>query len=503
MLIIDFLKVSQFLPEAYRPSLKTLYTIFHTRILLFVFCLRVGGDEDQRWILDGIQDLSPYKNIGKILGTEKIALETTTTSVDEGEEGKVSILYDLVYTGSCDRDGIAGLVVDAERGSSLDVGILHSHEHEPRQRCSIEFWFHCPPSNHVKHEVVLVRRSIVTGREISAQCCPARTEGLLWELVVLPTGHLQFRNCNGSLLCTSKILPDLTSTKSEDESCADPGSVSFQRADGSGGWNHVCLVLSCRGQPSIADVAVRIVLKGKTVACGNAKIISPFFPSLENVNESLQNTALFFGLGGVFGFRMSEIRVWNCERKDDDIKATMYEYLSAAEIKPKFKVRIRRLGENVRRPLAAHKSGAIAPLPSRKTVILENVAASPALKSKGETAGHSQDKRRVLNDDNYTTAIEHGNNEHQPGLISGGGSGNTETVDSLPKSPRFTADSLAASPDSKLDSSLSHSLTVKEKKGAEASDSDDDSCQSLIFEESRLLSHEVRGGSIAAALIRG
>jgi len=52
---------------------------------------------------------------------------------------------------------------------------------------------------------------------------------------------------------------------------------------------------------------------------------------------------------------MTEVRVWCCERKEDDVKLLMTEYVSAAEMKKKFKVKIR---SHKSSPM---KSGLLAP----------------------------------------------------------------------------------------------------------------------------------------------
>jgi len=50
---------------------------------------------------------------------------------------------------------------------------------------------------------------------------------------------------------------------------------------------------------------------------------------------------LIFGIGPSSGFRMTDLRVWACQRSLEDIKIMMHEYLEAAEIKKKLKVNIR------------------------------------------------------------------------------------------------------------------------------------------------------------------
>lgn len=462
--------------------------------------MHLGGDEDQRWIMEGIQDLSPYKHRGMLLGTDVVALEATTASVDEGEEGKVSVLYDLVYTISSNPESIAGLMVEAKRGSSLDVGILHSHEHEPRQRCSIEFWFNCPNKDILLNEIILVRRSIVTGSARLAHCCAAITDGLLWELALLPSGQLQFRTHSDSLLSSTET--DRSKKTIEESSHGSGGSVdndgaissglvAFQRRDGSGGWNHVCLVLSCRGLPSIADVSVRIVMKGTTVSQTVTKISSPCIPSLEDLNESLKETALFFGLGGTTGFRMTEIRVWSCERNDNDIRASMYEYLSAAENKPKFKVKIRNIDQNVRRPQSAIRIAAIAPRAARPTVTLPSV----------ETMSKNVSLAAGITDENVSETDTTSDSPLSYVEKSSAPSPGRKQVEKLFHLPDYTTGPIPNSIVEEYRMQAKNSQeTVEDTKKDD--DSDDGSYQSLFLDEFNLLSQEMRK-SIAAALIRG
>jgi len=55
----------------------------------------------------------------------------------------------------------------------------------------------------------------------------------------------------------------------------------------------------------------------------------------------MKRTIYLFGLNAVPDYRRTEVRLWSCERNEDDIKMTMYEYLCAAETKKKSKVKIR------------------------------------------------------------------------------------------------------------------------------------------------------------------
>jgi hypothetical protein len=58
------------------------------------------------------------------------------------------------------------------------------------------------------------------------------------------------------------------------------------------------------------------------------------------LNEAMEKSSLLFGLNHCTDFRLTEIRVWSCERSAEDIQSFLYEYLNAAEQKKKFKVKI-------------------------------------------------------------------------------------------------------------------------------------------------------------------
>ena len=49
-----------------------------------------GADEDHNWKANGFRDLTKYAHTARLYGSELVSVEATTSSVDEGEEGKVS-----------------------------------------------------------------------------------------------------------------------------------------------------------------------------------------------------------------------------------------------------------------------------------------------------------------------------------------------------------------------------------------------------------------------------
>jgi hypothetical protein len=307
-----------------------------------------GADEDSIWRTDGFADLSKYHHTARLYGlAESTVLEPTTSSVDEGEAGKVKLLYDLVFNEACDPDRASGLLLEVKRGGSLDVGVLHSSSNEARKRCSIEMWYHLPTSRGVTEEIILMRRSFTsTGDDLSKLCLAHEKESFLWELALVPGGVLEFRTSGGSVVKSSKSSGSQEKDGSSSDGEKNKGLVSWERDGGIGGWNHVCLILSSRGQASFTDCSVSILMKGVKVA---SSMVSMKLPGVEDealsdmsfINECMNRTALMFGLNPTKGFRFTEVRVWSCERNEDDLKMMMHECLREAETKKKFKVKIR------------------------------------------------------------------------------------------------------------------------------------------------------------------
>jgi hypothetical protein len=318
--------------------------------------LELFPDEDSAWRADGLADLTQYANKAVPIGQiDCFTLQPTTSSVDEGESGKVKLLYDLVFEDPKDSEGPAGLLVEAARGSSLDVGMLHGETNDMRRKCSLEFWYHLPLEGSVTDEIVLARRSVSTpGVDFARLCVAADKDGFLWELVLLPSGKLEFRSSGGtSLLSTSGVSSEFEPNPSMgdfgdaiQQTEDDGGLVSWERPDGGGGWNHICLVFSSQRRQSLTDCSVTIFMKGVKVASTVASIVPPGLEGNELtdtvvIDDIMKKTVYLFGLNAVANFRLTELRLWSCERNEDDIKFMMYESLQAAETKKKLKVKIR------------------------------------------------------------------------------------------------------------------------------------------------------------------
>ena len=293
------------------------------------FRMSEGEEDDNPWRSEGMLDISPYQNKAIVFGdTEKFSLQKSTSSVDEGEEGKVKALYDLVFESS----GIGVLALAATRGRSVDTGVLHSEDRPSRQRCTVEFWYYLPQA--IKHDMILIRRTVgPDAGDLSKVSVASDRESVLWEVVLRRKGSLEFRTCGGS---------KLDSVKKNAE------AVVGERADlvQFGKWNHICVVLSSKASESIADCSATILMKGVPVMESQVSMLPNGFDeedldSTSTLNDLLQKSYLVLGLNNPEGFRITEFRVWACARSEDDVKAMMYEYLNAAESKKKFKVKIK------------------------------------------------------------------------------------------------------------------------------------------------------------------
>ena len=287
------------------------------------FRMSEGEDADSSWRLEGLSDITHYQNTAKIIGnTEAFSLEPSTSSVDEGEAGKVKALFDLVFHQS-GFNKASGLVIPCTRGSSLDVGALHSSSFRSRQKCTLEFWFFVPDVS-LPNELILARRTIGSYGDDFSKCALAQNTGsVLWEIVLSSTGKYEIRTGRGQKLSSE----DVSATK-------DQCQV--------GKWNHLCLVLS-PGDTEGTCSEVKLFNKGDLVTSGTLHWLPDNGEKDHSLmNELTQKSHLYFGLNHPPGFRMTELRVWACQREEDDINAFMFECLSAAEAKKKFTVKIKK-----------------------------------------------------------------------------------------------------------------------------------------------------------------
>ena len=305
--------------------------------------LRFSEGGNGEWREKGLSDLSKYDNKIVLVNQRAMDIQGTTSNIDEGEEGKIRPLYDLVFKQDSGDDESCGMLVEIPRGSALDVGMFHSDLDYSRQCATLEFWFFLPQ---IKSEIVLVRRSyLLPGVEIQDICNKISKDSMIWEIVVLRSGQLQFRTSLGSTITSGIKMTDNDHTfdfdpESEDE---DVGFVSLPKDSGFGGWNHVSLSFSCRGVGAM-ESKVSLRMKGSLIATCTAPLDLPKrdgWSESDCIDNALQKSALMFGLGAVSGMRITEIRLWACKRASEDIKMMMYEYLDVAKMKKKFKISIR------------------------------------------------------------------------------------------------------------------------------------------------------------------
>ncbi|KAG7373353.1 hypothetical protein IV203_034077 [Nitzschia inconspicua] len=292
-----------------------------------------GEEEEASWREEGFEDISKFENSAFVYGcTDTAVLQESTSSVDEGESSKVKALYDLVF----EQAGIgmaAALAIPASRGGSLDVGLMHGPDHHSRQKCTIEFWFWVPES--ISKEVILVRRTFGSSADDLESACKAMDKtSLLWELGLKKNGELEFRTIAGK---SFKTQP--TPNQDGDDDDTPRSTIHF------GKWNHVCIILK---QESIVTSTVSLLSRGVKVASSDSLSFSPpgfevdDFSGASALDPMLEKSHLLYCLDHPKGFRITELRVWAMERNDDDIRTLMTEYLESAEIKKKFKVKIKK-----------------------------------------------------------------------------------------------------------------------------------------------------------------
>jgi hypothetical protein len=294
-----------------------------------------GEEEETSWREEGFVDISKFENGAVVYGcTDTAALQESTSSVDEGESGKVKALYDLVF----EQSGVglaAALAVPAPRGGSLDIGVMHGPDHLSRQKCTIEFWFWVPET--ISKEIILCRRTFGSSADdLDSACKAGDKSSLLWELGLKKTGELEFRTIAG------KSVKTQPKAKADGDGDDNPRStIHFSR------WNHVCIVLK---QESIVSSSVSLFSRGVKVASSDSMSFSPpgfqvdEFSGASALDPMLEKSHLVYGLDHPKGFRLTELRAWAMERDDDDIRRLMTEYLECAEIKKKFKVKIKKKG---------------------------------------------------------------------------------------------------------------------------------------------------------------
>jgi hypothetical protein len=313
-----------------------------------------GEEEDSTWQEEGFADITKYETKAILVGCADTAkLEESTSSVDEGESGKVKALFDVVF----EQSGIglaAALALPAPRGGSLDVGMMHGPDHPSRQKCSMEFWFWVPDA--VKKEVVLVRRTFGSSADDFDNVCKASDKSsLLWELALSSKGELEFRTIAGGKIKSQPKPP----SDDDDEDEGPKSTITMAR------WNHVCITFK---QETITSSAINVYVKGIS-ACSDTISFAPpkfevdDFSGASALDPMLEKSHLVYGLDHPAGYRMTELRVWATTRRDDEIRAMMTEFLGCAEMKRKFRVKIKKKGGAGAKlgGLALPKAGLAAP----------------------------------------------------------------------------------------------------------------------------------------------
>eukprot|EP00536_Pseudo-nitzschia_multiseries_P007798 jgi/Psemu1/256590/estExt_Genewise1Plus.C_1870025 len=291
-----------------------------------------GEEEDASWREDGCADISKFDNTARIVGNpDGFSLQESTSSVDEGESGKVKAIYDLVF-GQSGIGQVSALAISAARGGSLDLGVMHGPDHASRQKCTIEFWAWVPET--IEEEIILVRRTFGSSADDFDVVCEVENSNFLWELGLHKNGELELRTIAG------KSVKTKAEQKDDDGDDDTPAStVHFSR------WNHISIIMK---QESITSSEVSLFVRGARKTDSKTLSFSPpgfevdDFSGASAFDPMLEKSHLLLGLNHAKDLRITELRVWALDRKDDDIKTWMTEYLECAEMKRKFKIKIKK-----------------------------------------------------------------------------------------------------------------------------------------------------------------
>eukprot|EP00531_Pseudo-nitzschia_arenysensis_P008969 CAMPEP_0116119166 /NCGR_PEP_ID=MMETSP0329-20121206/2493_1 /TAXON_ID=697910 /ORGANISM="Pseudo-nitzschia arenysensis, Strain B593" /LENGTH=1930 /DNA_ID=CAMNT_0003612843 /DNA_START=102 /DNA_END=5893 /DNA_ORIENTATION=- len=463
-----------------------------------------GSEDEPDWEEEGIADITKFGNTANLVGSPtSFVFEESKSSVDEGESGKVKALYDLVF-GQSGVSHASALAIPATRGGSLDLGVMHGPENASRQKCTMEFWVWVPES--IKKEIVLVRRTFGSSAGAMEKVCMASDKSnLLWELGLHKSGELEFRTIAGKSM---KTKPEKKDDSANDDD-TPTSSVHFSQ------WNHICLIMK---QDSITSSSVSLIVRGVRKSGPKSLNFSPpgfevdDFAGASAFDPKLEKSHLVYGLDHPKGFRMTELRVWALERKDDDIKTLMREYLECAEIKRKFRIKIKKKG-------GADKAGTIGLSPPKGSGLLAppgglkppndtptkmGLLAPPGAKKQGLLAPPKADSR----DEESPTKASFGPSAFDSGSFDGFDSPKGEKA---PVPDSFGADAFGSTfgSDFQNDAIPSNDTAFEpdsndiETDDNETVDDDEEEIEiSPLWESAIPLSKQVRT-SAASALIRG
>ena len=260
-----------------------------------------------------VADLSKYENDGYLYGTN-VSLSETSAPCDEGDQGKIRMLYDVV-------DGGFGVVCN--RGGSLDVGFgfgqSDAEKNKKRMKCTIEFWIRPAEGGEVDED--------------EKGCCIARRV-ILGEGEGLESG---FETRAGEEKCLWKLFLK-KKTKKLSFVVGNEIVETDEEAIKMDGWNHICITMDSSGSGGGGGgggggVSCEVIFFIKAAKRGTG--VATFGC------QEFDKTALYFSGTEVGpGTRFTELRVWDCRRSEEGINELMYECLPQAEIKKKMIVKI-------------------------------------------------------------------------------------------------------------------------------------------------------------------
>jgi len=296
-------------------------------------------------------DLSGFEGPGlELYCASPLALsaEVSSSNVDPGEKHEnVKSLCDVVYCAMPAEEPqqqVRGMRVNVRRGSSLDAGLLH----EELARCQLTVEMSvlfdaaaADPSVLSAPHVLMQRRLGGQGSEDGQEPQGGEQEQTLWTLWVDTEGAVCFSF-------------SAASAQREGVLRSAPGVVSLSRDVGRAredagppdGWVHIALLLDARtaaaslrdglGQDELRSTAVKVVLAVRGEQSSAELVPAPVAAAL-----LAENGALLVGPDLCAGWRLTELRLWNCLRGSSELEDAREAFLALAVKRKRLQLRVK------------------------------------------------------------------------------------------------------------------------------------------------------------------
>ena len=288
-----------------------------------------------------LQDISGYGGTIKVIADIPGAITLTACTcsrLDGGDESSTHVAYDIVFHTPPMEPKIASsssslascvLVIPIKRGGPLDVGLFHEDPH--RSNLTIEFWIKILPLARNKKE--------------DGECDDADHEGHRERPLPFHSAQVlvcrQLRTSKRTLpIWSLQLLGDGTLSVALSTHGEEQRANSRPRVIEAGKWSHIALVLSTRNssrwtfKDPTADQPMEIILyvDGEEVVQSrtlHAQLRTPF----DAEAFERQPSEMLLGPNLSYGSRITDLRFWACRRKQNDILASMENYLPQASKK--------------------------------------------------------------------------------------------------------------------------------------------------------------------------